>query len=64
MPTYYDENFGHYEIRDEGDVDFYHEVQKRSRWTTCHGCERRVKLMPGYGYCNSCADKRERGWDI
>jgi hypothetical protein len=25
---------------------------------------RTVKIRPDYGYCNSCADKMERGWDI
>jgi len=64
MTTYYDENFGHYEIEDENDVEFYHRVQAESRPTECQGCGRTVNLRPGYGYCNSCATKREQGWDI
>lgn len=64
MATYYDENFGHYEIRDEGDVEFYREVQRRSVEKQCAGCGRTVRLMPQYGYCDSCASKRERGMDI
>lgn len=31
---------------------------------TCVGCGRRVKLLPHYDVCDSCADKREKGWDI
>lgn len=63
MPTYYDDNFGHYDIDSEDDVEFYHQVQKESTLKTCHGCGRRVRLRPDYAYCNSCADKRERGYD-
>jgi hypothetical protein len=63
-PSYYDDNFGHYEIESEEDVAFYFSVQARSTEKTCEGCGRRVKLMPQYGYCNSCATKREQGWDI
>ena len=61
--SYYDDNFGHYDIEDEGDVEFYHQVQRESVLKTCDGCGRRVKLRPDYGYCNSCADKRERGME-
>lgn len=64
MATYYDDNFGIYEIESEEDIEFYHQVQKESRPTVCEGCGRTVNLRPGYGYCNSCADKRERGMDI
>ena len=64
MPrSYYDDNFGHYDIEDEDDVEFYHQVQRESVLKTCDGCGRRVKLRPDYGYCNSCADKRERGME-
>lgn len=62
-PTYVDDNFGTYEINDDDDVAFYHQVQRESIDKTCDGCGRRVRLRPDYGYCNSCADKRERGWD-
>lgn len=64
MRTYVDDNFGCYDIRDEGDLKFYHQVQRESVWKTCHGCRRRVKLRPDYGYCNSCCEKIERGWDV
>jgi hypothetical protein len=64
MPTYYDDNFGHYEIEGPEDVEFYFSVQARSTEKTCDGCGQRVKLMPQYGYCNACATKREQGWDI
>lgn len=63
MP-YYDDNFGFYEIESQDDIDFYHEMQKRSVSKICKGCGRRVRIQPSYAYCNSCADKREKGWDI
>lgn len=64
MPSYYDDNFGLYVIEDKEDEDFYRQVQSESIWKTCTGCNRRVKLRPDYGYCNSCADRLERGEDI
>lgn len=65
MPrTYYDDNYGHYDIRDEGDVEFYHEIQKASVRKKCQGCHQWVKIKPEYAYCNSCADKLERGGDL
>jgi hypothetical protein len=65
MPTYIDDNFGHYEdMWDPENVEFYHSVQRQSRLKTCEGCGKIVRLLPHYGYCNSCADKRERGMDI
>ena len=30
----------------------------------CQGCGCTFQGMPDHGYCNSCADKRERGWDF
>ena len=69
MP-YYDDNFGHWENMEDGNPDaeenreFYKQVQKESVYKKCQGCGQRVKLRPSYGYCNSCADKRERGYDI
>jgi hypothetical protein len=62
--SYYDDNFGHYEIEDEDDVEFYHQVQRESVTKKCQGCGRKVKLRPDYAYCNSCADARERGYDL
>ena len=64
MPTYYDDNFGHWDIEDEDDLEFYHQVQEESVEKECQGCGGIFKLRPDYGYCNSCADKRERGWDF
>ena len=63
-PTYYDDNFGHWEVRDEEDKQFYFQTAKRSVLKKCEGCGRQVKLLPHYAYCNSCADARERGWDV
>ena len=62
--SYYDDNFGHWNVEDEDDLEFYNQVQKESVVKKCQGCGRRVKLRPDYGYCNSCADKAERGWDF
>lgn len=65
MPSYYDDNFGHWEDMDDPDnVEFYRKVQRESVTKKCQGCGRKVKIMPDYAYCNSCADKRERGYDI
>lgn len=62
--TYYDDNFGHYEIDSQDDIDFYHATQRKSRRKKCQGCGRMVKILPEYAYCDSCATKREQGWDI
>lgn len=61
---YYDDNYGHYEIRDEEDVEFYFQVQKRSRLKKCVICGRRVKILPEYDKCNSCCERIERGEDL
>lgn len=63
MRTYYDDNFGHWDIRDEDDIDFYHQVQRESRLKKCQGCGRRVRLRPDYAICNACAERSERGLD-
>lgn len=60
-PTYFDDNFGCYEIRDEEDVEFYHQMQRVSVLKTCKGCGRKVRLKPDYAICNSCADRAEHG---
>jgi len=62
--TYVDDNFGTYEMEDQDDCDFYFQVQAESVEKECLGCERKVMLRPDYAYCNSCATKREQGWDI
>ena len=61
--TFVDSNFGVYDIESDEDVDFYYEVQRESRLKKCAGCGRKVRLRPDYAYCNTCADKRERGYD-
>jgi hypothetical protein len=64
MPTYYDDNFGHYNIESEEDVDFYFQMQRESVSKRCSGCGRTVRLRPDYGYCNTCATTLERGGDL
>jgi hypothetical protein len=65
MTSYYDDNYGHWDMDDDPDmVEYYHQVQRESVWKECHGCGRRVKIKKEYGYCNSCADKIERGYDL
>jgi hypothetical protein len=61
--SYFDDNFGHWDIRDEDDVKFYKQVQRESRMKTCKSCGRQVRLRPDYAICNSCADRIERGGD-
>jgi len=61
---YYDDNYGAYEINDQDDVDFYMQTQRESITKQCRGCKRMVKIRREYAYCNSCADKRERGHDL
>jgi len=62
--SYYDDNFGFWHDMDDPDVRaFYQQVQRESRRKMCKGCGRMVKLRPQYAYCNSCADKREQGYD-
>ena len=63
-PTFIDDNFGCYEIEDNSNVDFYFETQAQSVRKKCQGCGRMVKIKPEYAYCNSCAEKRERGMDF
>lgn len=64
--TMYDDNFGFYDESDDPEEAraFYDQVQKESVLKTCRGCQRKVKLRPQYAYCNSCADRIERGQDI
>jgi hypothetical protein len=63
-PTYYDDNFGHYDIRDEDDIEFYHEMQRQSVRKKCRGCGRMVKIRRDYVYCNSCCECLEQGHDL
>ena len=64
MASYYDDNFGCYEIESEDDIRFYKQVQRESRPKKCKGCGRTVRLRPDYAYCDSCATKIERGMDL
>lgn len=69
MPIFWDQNFGTWDMGETADdreenVRFYKQVQKESVWKRCKGCNRRVKIRPEYGYCNTCADAREKGMDI
>lgn len=65
MTSYYDDNFGHWEDMDDPDnQDFYRQTQRRNVRKKCQGCGRMVSILPDYAYCNSCADKIERGYDF
>lgn len=64
MATYYDDNFGTWDMQDEDDVHHYHRTQETNVFKKCKGCGRKVRIQPDYAYCNSCADKRERGMDF
>ena len=62
--SYCDDNFGFYDIQSEEDIEFYHEMQRRSVRKKCGGCGRMVKIKPDYWLCNSCCEKLERGGDL
>jgi hypothetical protein len=57
---YYDDNFGHYNIESDEDIDFYHHMQRVSVEKVCRGCGMTVRIKRDYAYCNACADERER----
>jgi hypothetical protein len=62
--SFYDDNFGWWDDMDDPDQqEWYHSVQKKSVEKDCLGCGRRVKILPDYDYCDSCATRREQGWD-
>jgi len=61
--SYYDDNYGWYDVDGPDDVDFYHSTQRASVWKRCARCNRRVKLRSDYAICNSCATKLEQGYD-
>jgi hypothetical protein len=60
----YDDNFGHWNDNDCESRSFYRHVQRSSVTKRCKGCERTVRIMPHYAYCNSCADVIERGGEF
>lgn len=63
MNNYYDDNFGFYDMSEGSEaVEFYRSNQRRSVWKVCSICEQKVKLLPHYDKCNSCADAIENGW--
>jgi hypothetical protein len=62
--TYYDDNFGFYEIESEEDIEFYHQMQRMSVRKKCKGCGRMVKIKRDYAYCNACATRLEQGGDL
>lgn len=64
MASYYDDNFGHWDIEDEDDLEHYRRVQETNVEKECVGCGRTVSIQPHYDVCDSCATKREQGWDL
>ena len=60
--SYYDDNFGHWNMDSDEDRRVYRSVQKRSVEKQCADCGRTVRILPEYAICNSCADARENGW--
>jgi hypothetical protein len=64
MTLYYDDNFGAWSDMDDPDmVGFYYQCQATNVLKQCQGCGHWFKLQPSYGYCNGCADAREKGWE-
>jgi len=61
---YYDDNFGSWDMEEEGGEEFYEYVQQKSVRKKCKGCGKIVYLLPHYGYCDSCANKIERGCEL
>jgi hypothetical protein len=65
MPSYYDDNFGWWEDMDDPEnVEHYIRTQRTNVLKKCRGCDQLVRIQPNYAYCNSCANKIERGMDI
>jgi hypothetical protein len=63
--SYYDDNFGLWEDMDDPDTrEYYNYVQRISVDKECNGCGRIVRILPNYGYCDSCASMRESGIDF
>lgn len=61
--SHYDDNFGHWEMNDPEDYEFYRRVQRTNVEKQCKQCGRTVRIQPHYAICNSCADAVERGLD-
>lgn len=65
MPIHADDNFGVWDDMEDPDTqEFYKRVQQHSVEKECVGCGRIVKILPQYDVCDSCATKREQGWDF
>ena len=64
MPIYIDDNFGEWDMSEEGSEEFYREIQRTNVRKKCLGCSQWVKIQPQYAYCDSCATKKEQGWDF
>lgn len=62
--TYFDDNFGHWEMESDDDLRFYRQVQRQSVTKTCEGCKRKVRILPQYAYCDRCATAIERGGEF
>tara|TARA_R100001594_G_scaffold42369_1_gene74425 strand:- start:8753 stop:8962 length:210 start_codon:yes stop_codon:yes gene_type:complete len=68
--SHFDDNFGEWEGMSpshpdfEDNLRFYKQVQARSVVKTCRGCDRKVRILPDYAYCDGCATKIEQGWDL
>ena len=63
MSGFYDDNFGDWDMEDEGSLEFYRQVQNESVEKTCSICGNTVRLRPQYDKCNTCMDRMERGGD-
>lgn len=64
MALFYDDNYGWWEMEDADDYEHYRRTQRDSVMKKCKGCGKRVKILPQYAYCNTCATKIEQGWDL
>jgi hypothetical protein len=60
--SYYDDNFGHYAGENAGEAYRYFSRQSVSK--VCKGCGYKVRILPHYAYCNSCAETMERGGEM
>lgn len=59
--SYYDDNFGQWDMSSSEDRKFYRTAQRRSVHKVCVDCGRTVRIMPQYEVCSPCADRRENG---
>jgi hypothetical protein len=61
MASYYDDNYGFYDVESDDDVAFYFETQRQSVNKKCEGCGRKVRIKPDYAYCNSLRNETGAG---